>query len=152
MATTKTYNLHSRFFGILSKMPGANKEDIVWQYSHCLTNSLSEFLEKNPKGYWAMINDLERRGVLHTPNTSNATNSTLVKSKRSAILHRLQMHGVDTTDWNKVNAFLEQPKIAGKRLYDMTIDEMQSLIPKLESILRKDKENARKLAFIVQNN
>ncbi len=68
-----------------------------------------------------------------------------IKSKRSAILKRLQKHGIDTTDWRKVNAFLEQPRIAGKRLYEMSIEEMQNFIRKMESILKKDKEQQEKM-------
>ena len=72
-------------------------------------------------------------------------NDPATKRLRSGILVRLQKYGVDTTDWQCVNRFLEQKKIAGKRLYEMTNDEMKELIPKLESMLKKQAEKLDKM-------
>ena len=74
------------------------------------------------------------------------------KKLRSGILKKLQLHGVDTTDWTCVNHFLENPKIAGKRLYSMTHEEMHDLIKKLGSILRKDAEKRKKIEQITLQN
>lgn len=60
-----------------------------------------------------------------------------IKRQRSGVLKRLQKLGVDTTNWVAVNTFLRNPRIAGKSLYELSGDELQSLIPKLESILKK---------------
>lgn len=135
---------HREFFGLLKQMPGANKEDVVWQYSNGLTQSLSTFANCDPKGYRRMLIDL-RKAV--KTDTERAT-----KKLRSAILHRLQKHGVDTTDWDRVNRFLEQPRIAGKRLYDMSNQEMKALIPKMESILAKDTTERERIKRITTQN
>lgn len=135
---------HREFFGLLKQMPGANKEDVVWQYSNGFTQSLSTFANCDPQGYRRMLIDL-RKAV-----KTDADRQT--KKLRSAILHRLQKHGVDTTDWDKVNRFLEQPRIAGKRLYDMSNDEMKALIPKMESILGKDKVERERIKRITTQN
>lgn len=75
-----------------------------------------------------------------------------VKQLRSAILNRLQRYGVDTTSWARVNQFLQQPRIAGKRLYEMSIDEMRSLIPKLEMILQKaEKAKDKEMDIALRN-
>lgn len=66
-----------------------------------------------------------------------------LKWQRSAVLKRLQQIGVDTTDWNRVNGFLQQPRIAGKPLYQLDSDELAALIPKLEAIKKKIKEDER---------
>lgn len=63
-----------------------------------------------------------------------------MKKMRSAVLVRLQHLGIDTTDWDNVNAYLENKRIAGKPLYRLSYEELQSLIPKLESIKRKKNE------------
>ena len=60
-----------------------------------------------------------------------------------ASLKRMQQIGVDTTDWSLVNAFLRHPRIAGKPLYELDGDELEALIPKLESIKKKLKENGQ---------
>lgn len=126
--------VHDRFFYLLAQMPGASKEDMVWQYSGMLTTSLREFYSKRPEDYNRMIADLQVK--VHNKPASLQT----VKRLRSGILHRLQQHGVDTTRWQNINAFLQQPRIAGKMLFEMSVDEMKALIPKLESILKKDAE------------
>lgn len=60
-----------------------------------------------------------------------------LKSRRSAVLKRLQQIGVDTSDWKAVNRFLQDKRIAGKPMYELTIDELAALVPKLESIKKK---------------
>ncbi|MDY0215386.1 MAG: hypothetical protein RBS19_00380 [Bacteroidales bacterium] len=122
---------HSRFFSLLKQIPRADKEELVWQYSHYTTTSLREFSATKPKEYEKMLEDMQA--------LASGINNSELKRLRSAILHRLQRHGVDTTDWKKVNAFLEQKRVAGKPLYSMSIEDMQALIPKMEAILRKDK-------------
>ena len=66
-----------------------------------------------------------------------------LKWQRSAVLKRMQQIGVDTTDWTQVNAFLRQPRIAGKNLYQLDSEELSALIPKLEAIKKKLKENGQ---------
>lgn len=63
-----------------------------------------------------------------------------MKKKRSAVLIRLQRIGIDTTNWAAVNAYLRSPRISGKPLYELTTVELDMLIPKLESILKKQKQ------------
>ena len=132
METTEK-NVHSCFWALLKLMPCAEKEEIVNSYSGGITTSLSEFYERYPLEYQIMLADMEQKTTI-----TRLKNEALIKQKRSAVLKRLQKYGIDTTDWNKVNDFLMQPKIAGKKLYDMSIDELQKLIAKLEIILKKE--------------
>lgn len=60
-----------------------------------------------------------------------------LKWQRSSVLKRLQQIGVDTSSWDAVNAYLRSPRIAGKPLYELDSEELSALIPKLESIKRK---------------
>lgn len=60
-----------------------------------------------------------------------------IKRQRSGILKRLQKLGIDTTDWNNVNAYLCDKRIAGKPLYELDSEELQALIRRLEQILKK---------------
>ena len=124
-----------KFFALLAKMPGADKDELIWSASGMLTTSLREFHEKNPEGFKRMLANMQ---IEVNKNSLANEQRLMIKSLRSSILTRLQKHGVDTTDWACINKFLERPQIAGKRLYDMSIEEMRALIPKLESILRKD--------------
>ena len=130
---------HAKFYALLHQLPRMNKEDLVWQYSHLTTNSLSEFHERKPEQYARMIADMQK--TVNRINMSRPEEAKLAELKRlrSAILHRLQKHGINTTDWNSVNSFMRQKRIAGKTLGEMTATEMLQFIPKMHSILEKDK-------------
>jgi len=144
----KTLNPHSRFFGLINRLPHADAQDLVWQYSKMLTESLSEFYAKRPDLYNIMIQDLQKMvNKMDKPGETPKIPDTNrdIKKLRSAVLHRLQKHGIDTTNWEKVNSFLEQPRIAGKRLYQMNLEEIENLIKKLESILKKDKTREKEI-------
>ena len=154
MSTKKKQNPHARFHGLIGQMTGADKEKFVWEYSNMLTTSLAEFLEKRPADYQHMINDMQRI-VNQIAKENNAQEALIIerelKKRRSAILLRLQKIGIDTTDWSTVNKFMRNPKIAGKTLGEMDTDEMDMLIPKLESILTKNKANMLSKFMLLNN-
>lgn len=142
------HNPHEQFFMLLQKLPGAEKEQLVWLYSGMLTTSLKEFLKEKPEDYKRMIADLQMK----INNPARSSQDPEIKRLRSSILHRLQKHGVDTTNWTNVNLFLQQTRIAGKRLYEMNAKEMQDLIKKLESILAKDESVRAKEIKLSESN
>lgn len=72
---------------------------------------------------------------------------------RSSVLGLLQLLGVlapgPNPDWARVNAYLENPRIAGKRLYALDEAELKALIPRLQAVLSKHRdkiENENRLA------
>jgi hypothetical protein len=156
---TTINNVHSRFYGLAAKIPHFSKEDMVWQYSAMLTDSLSEFYIKNRPAYYQMVSDMQKMVDSMKKSSDSAYNensrretSPDIKKLRSGILHRLQRYGIDTTNWHKVNAFMEQPRIAGKRLYDMNATEMGEFIKKIESILAKDKKQKTEIERLAKSN
>ena len=62
-----------------------------------------------------------------------------VRKLRSEILTMLTDMGIykNNGDWQKVNSFLLDPRIAGKLMYEMTLEELKELKPRLYAI--KDK-------------
>lgn len=60
---------------------------------------------------------------------------------RSNVLAAINAIGVynDNGDWQRVNAFLMDSRIAGKMLYEMTVPELKALHRKLLAIKRKQK-------------
>lgn len=60
-----------------------------------------------------------------------------IKRQRSGVLKRLQLLGIDTTNWDSVNNYLCDRRIAGQPLYKMDSDALQMVIRKLEQILKK---------------
>jgi hypothetical protein len=147
-------NPHGRFYGLLSRIPGVDKEELIWQYSDMLTYSLTEFLKKKPGKYARMITDMQKIADSFTADKEKEEllQEKKIKKLRSAILVRLQKYGIDTTNWTEVNNFMRQPKIAGKTLGEMNLNELYELIPKLESILTKARIKKNHLNFLADNN
>lgn len=56
------------------------------------------------------------------------------------MLHQMQLLGIDTTDWSRVNAYCRDKRIAGKEFRELSEEELDRLLIKLRAI-RKKKEN-----------
>jgi len=127
MKATQPKPSYSRFYALLNQMRGITKEDIVYEWSEGGTTSLSEFAEYCPDIYQEMLTAMDK-----TVNDYAA-----IKKARSGVLVLLQKIGIDTTNWKAVNAYLESPKICGKRLYRLNLNELNHLRRKLECVLFK---------------
>lgn len=62
-----------------------------------------------------------------------------LRRMRSDVLTTLTLMGIYRTnaDWPRVNAYIQQPRIGGKLLYDMNADELRALNTKLRIIMQK---------------
>lgn len=61
----------------------------------------------------------------------------ILRRKRSSVLHQMQLLGIDTADWNRVDNFCMDSRIAGKRFCLLDADELDALYRKLLAIKRK---------------
>lgn len=100
------------------------KEALVRQYTNGRTTSLREMTSRE---YNRCCKDLERQN----------SDREALRKERSVTLHLLQKLGVDTTDWNRVNRFCEDKRIAGKEFAKIGINELRELRVKLRAIERK---------------
>ena len=126
----KKANRFSRFYALLKGNPAADKESLVLQYTDGRTTSLREMSREE---YDEMCDALEG-SMAHCYRMAKER----LRSLRSSVLLRISRLGISTVDnWEGIDAFCLSPKIAGKRFAALTADELSSLIPKLESILRK---------------
>ena len=126
---------YSRFYALLGRMAGDReqvKEILVSQFTSGRTTSLREM---NAKEYDLMCAAMEAE-VRH-PGLNEFEYKKELKRLRSAVLHRMQKLGIDTTDWNAVDSFCSQSRIAGKPFARMELAELEALISKLEAIRRK---------------
>lgn len=127
---------YSRFYA-LCKAKGVDleqyKDDLISQFTQGRTTSLRDMKDAE---YDEMCNCIQSGR-----HQSESRDDYIFRRKkmRSAVLKRIQQIGVDTTDFNKVNAFCQNVRIAGKPFGMLTIEELEALIPKLEAILRKPK-------------
>ena len=128
MANERNY---ARFYTLLKKMPGADKETLVEQYTNGRTTHLRETTQQE---YNKMCRDMEQ--VAGYDERMEAIWKEL-RRKRSVCLKLMQQLGVDTTDWDRVNAFCQDARIAGKLFRKISVDELEELAVKLRAIKRK---------------
>ncbi len=127
---------YSRFYAI-AKAKGIDldqhKEALVSQFTAGRTASLRDM---TPAEYEEMCECIQTGKQL---GETSAEYKERLRKARSAALNRMQRLGVDTADrtFSAVNEFCLDPRIAGKPFGMLTVDELQTLVPKLEAILRK---------------
>lgn len=132
MATTeRKHRRYGRFFALIKgKEHMFNREDLVWQFTDGRTSSMREMTDTEFEELCSCIDEKNRQEEHYLQEK--------IRRARSSVLLRIARIGINTIDnWDEVNAFLLSPKIAGKLLYEMNIDELNELIKKLEAIARK---------------
>lgn len=127
----------ARFYGILKasykfatkELGNDFKEGLVSEFTNGRTTSLREMTRKE---YDTMCDKLEdaTAQLLRTVKE-------VQRRHRSKCLKLMQKLGIDTTDWTRINAFCEDPRIAGKVFAKLSNDELDQLSVKLRSIQRK---------------
>lgn len=117
-------NNYAAFYALLKSMPGVSKEDLVLQWTNGRTASLKEMSERE---YTLMIRQLRQQ----------VENLEEKKKARSAVLKQFQLYGIDTTDWDAVDRFCCNARIAGKPFRYLTIPELKALRVKMLSIRNK---------------
>lgn len=123
-------NDYSRFYALLKQNPMLEKDEIVSQFTNGRTTHVSQMSRQE---FIRMCDALQ----YGSPTEQRARELSL-KRARSAALLRIGRLGIKTIDnWDGINAFVANPKIAGKKFYDMSVDELNSLVRKLESIIRR---------------
>ena len=122
---------YARFYTLLKKMPGADKETLVSQYTDGRTTSLRETTRQE---YDRMCRDMERE-TGYDEFVEGIRRQ--LRRRRSEVLKLMQQLGIDTTDWNRVDAFCKDVRIAGKAFRHISIDELEALAVKLRTIARK---------------
>lgn len=128
---------YTRFYALLKRMPGNQddlKEQLVLAYTDNRTSSLKEMKQSEYDAMCASMQETVNGGI------SAAEFTARIKGYRSKVLHWLQVIGIDTTDWDRVDAYCLDSRIAGKVFRKLTIPELEALVPKLKAIARKAKE------------
>lgn len=121
----------ARFYALLRRLPGADKETLVYQFSGGRTTHLHLMTQEE---YQAMCHEMER--VAGYDERRQVWRQEM-KRKRNAALHQMQLLGVDTADWGRVDAYCLDKRIAGKIFRELDGDELDALTTKLRIIRRK---------------
>ena len=119
----------ARFYAALNLMPcGGDREElkkqVVRQYTWNRPDSLREMTRRE---YNDCCEGLEKLNGYKDEQ----------KKRRSECLRLMQKLGIDTTDWTRINAFCQDPRITGKPFARLSNDELEHLSMKLRSIQRK---------------
>ena len=125
---------YARFYALLKKLPGADKETLVWQYTKGRTTHLHLMTAGE---YRSMCDDMERAAGYDERRKAWRME---MKRKRSAVLHQMQLLGVDTADWGRVDKFCLDKRIAGRMFRDLDGEELDALLVKLRIIRRKTRK------------
>lgn len=126
----------ARFYALFNKLPYQGdreefKKQIVLQYTWNRTDSLKEMTAKE---YEVCCTALEK---LSGQDEWRQKLREELRRKRSVCLKLMQQLGIDTTDWNQVNEFCNNPRIAGKPFVQVSTAELEQLAIKLRAIQRK---------------
>lgn len=131
MENAKKPEHYGKFYMLLKRLPGADKETLVEQYTRGRTTHLREMTLTE---YDLMCSAMER--VAGVDERREALRAALRKA-RSGVLRQMQLWGVDTTDWKRVDAFCQDPRIAGKMFRYLDEEELSALNTKLRAMNRK---------------
>lgn len=120
----KERNYH-RFYASLQRICVGDADDmkatLVSSFTEGRTTHLHEMTDAE---YSAMCSQLEER----------AGWKSALKKKRSVCLRLMQQLGIDTTDWERVNAFCKNPRISGSVFAKLGLKDLDSLQLKLRAI------------------
>ena len=133
---------YARFYALLRQMQGDReqiKETLILQFTKGRTTSLRE-MQKDE--YEAMCRAMEAE--IEHPGLSTEEFRREQKRLRSAVLHRMQRLGVDTSDWDVVDAFCLSNRIARKEFARLSLAELRVMVSKLEAMGRKGYSRPRR--------
>ena len=125
-------NDYKRFWALLREMPGAEKEEIVLQFTCGRTTHLHLMTADEYRRMLGMMDGIvagERRALL--------------RKWRSVCLKLMQEIGVVTADWDRVNAFTQNARIAGRAFGEIPAEGLKALAVKLRMIKRKRRLSPR---------
>jgi hypothetical protein len=122
---------YAAFYALLNRMFDPDKEElkktIVLEYTSGRTDSLREMTLPE---YLSALKGMEK---LVVPDRQEQ----IISRKRHLALLLLKEYGINTADWNRINAFCSDSRIAGKVFKQLNADELDALREKMHKIIRK---------------
>ena len=119
---------YHRFYASLRRIAVGDADDLKATLVGSFTDGRTTHLHEMTDGeYAAMCASLEERSGWKSE----------LKKKRSVCLRLMQQLGVDTTDWQRINAFCRNPKIVGREFAQLGVKDLDALQVKLRAIMSK---------------
>lgn len=110
------------------------KAELVNQYTGGRTDSLREMTAKEYNDMCEAMQQMDQNRKVREIYREQ------LRQKRSVALKLMQKNGIDTTDWERVDAFCMNPRISGKKFAKLTVEELVMVAIKLRIINKKDRE------------
>lgn len=129
----------ARFYALFNKIPCSGdreefKKEMVSNATLGRTDSLREVTRRE---YQDLCEALEKVCPMSAEAKSREAAHDELRRQRSICLKLMQKLGIDTADWNRVNTFCQDGRIAGKVFRFLDTLELEQLSKKLRSIERK---------------
>lgn len=128
---------YGAFYSLLNRLPTSDrdalKESVVLQYTDNRTSSLREMTLQE---YNAAVAGMQKL----VPPTYQEQLIKIRRQKRSSVLHQMQLLGINTSNWDNVNSFCRDSRIAGKEFRELDCEELDALQIKLRAIRRKKEQ------------
>lgn len=128
---------YGRFYVALNRLQGVDKEELkrelVSQFTDGRTKSIREMDDRE---YYKMCEAVE---AMNGEQRVRRIAKENLRKKRSDVLHQLQKMGIDTANWNRVDAYCSDPRIAGKKFRYLKEEDLGALLVKLQIIHRKQR-------------
>jgi hypothetical protein len=132
------------------------KESLLAAYGCTSTLQMTEAALDHLTARVRDIQDMKpfRSGGSYTGSAQKSAVETDPDTKhwRHKCLRMIAACGVNTQDWNAVNAFLLDPRIAGKHLYELTTGELNNLHRKLQNVKANIEKKNDTVNNITQHN
>jgi hypothetical protein len=131
MVVSQRNKLYRKFHAMLDELGlRESKHDLLLGYGVDSTRFLSDS---------ELIELVERVQNMKLQKLSADNRLRELRSQVLTILNQMSIYATNN-DWSQINTFLLDNRVAGKLLYELTIYELEKLMPKLRSIAAKFKE------------
>lgn len=135
---------YARFYALLKQLPyDGDREDLKKSLVSQATDGRTESLKATTSSEYEKLCSLMEERV---PKTGAAAMQRFaerraLRKKRSMALHQMQLWGVDTANWDVVNKFCMDKRIAGKAFRALSGDELEDVTLKVRAMIwKREKE------------
>ena len=134
---------YARFYALLKLLPyDGDREDLKKSLVSQATGGRTESLKETTDAEYKALCKLMEKQVPKT-NAEALRRLSLrreLRRKRSMALHQMQLWGVDTANWDVVNKFCMDKRIAGKAFRALSGDELEDVTLKVRAMIWKRKK------------
>lgn len=135
---------YARFYALLKLLPyDGEREDLKKSLVSQATDGRTESLKETTTSEYEKLCSLMEERVLKTGAAAvhRFAERRALRKKRSMALHQMQLWGVNTANWDVVNKFCMDKRIAGKAFRELSGDELEDVTLKVRAMIwKRDKE------------